>query len=256
MLPETFEFIAINALPKYKLTIDRVFESYYGLQFVDAGGVELHIDDQKYIMEGQWLWCTYPGPHFVYKPLKKHGYWSHHYITFKGSRAEEWAKEGLIPFAPQQIRSSAQLGARIEHIQELSFSGNQLDLLYAINEVERILLDRASMASDTSQRPLWLQDLIEQLNNSYKEQPRYDELAAQYCMSVSTLRRQFKLNTGIPIHTYLINRRINAACELLIHTNMPLKTIAEHLGYKDIYFFNRQFRQYKNLTPSQFRQHK
>ncbi len=256
MVIESLEFLAANAVPDHRLTVDRVFDGYYGLQFVGSGGVALSIDDRDYELEGQWMWCTYPGPHFVYKPLEIHGFWSHSYVTFRGPRVDEWVWEGLLPFVPQQVRPSADFGARLDFLRSLIDAGDRLSFLSAANELERVVLDLARCRADRVDRPLWLQDIIEQLNNISLNQPDYASLAAEHFMSVSTLRRQFKAFTGVPIHTYLVRRRIHTACELLIHTDLPLKTIAEQLGYRDIYFFSRQFRQLTGLSPSHFRQSK
>ncbi|HEY3299122.1 MAG TPA: AraC family transcriptional regulator [Armatimonadota bacterium] len=255
MRTESLQFLAANAIPDHRYTIDRPSFGYYGLQFVDAGGVKLTIDDREYDLEGQWMWCTYPGPHFLYKPLEKYGYWSHRYVTFRGSRVVDWVVEGLLPFEPQQVHPTSEYGARLDHLRSLLNAGDRLSRLVAVNELERIVLDLARERAESSERPSWLHALTEQLNNMFREQPDYASLAAEYCMSESTLRRQFKAFSGVPIHTYLLRRRIQAACEMLIHTDMPLKTIAERLGYRDVYFFSHQFRRFTGVSPSKFRHH-
>lgn len=256
MLTESLEFLAANAVPCHKYTVDRVFSGYYGLQFVDAGGIKLAIDERDYVLEGQWMWCTYPGPHFLYKPLERYGYWSHRYLTFRGARVDDWVAEGLLPFDPQQVHSMSEFGTRLDNIRSLIDTGDKLSVLTAGNELERIILELARSRCDQQSRPQWMDSLIEQLNNTVHEQPDYERLAADLCMSVSTLRRQFKAFAGVPIHTYVVRRRIRSACELLIHTDLPLKTIAERLGYRDIYFFSHQFHQLTGVAPSRFRRSK
>ncbi|MEN6371741.1 MAG: AraC family transcriptional regulator [Armatimonadota bacterium] len=256
MMVESLEFLGANSIPDYRHTIDRVFAGYYGLQFVNRGGVDLAIDDRNYSLDGQWVWCTYPGPHFVYRPSEQFGFWSHRFVTFRGTRVDGWVAEGLLPFAPQKVQPSAEFGARIDHLHSLIDAGDRLAVLSAANELERIVLDLAKARAEMIDRPVWLQALIDRLNNTVGEQPDYSALAEELCMSVSTLRRQFKIFVGVPIHTYLLRRRISAACELLIHTELPLKIVAERLGYRDVYFFSRQFRQLTGLAPSRFRQSK
>ena len=255
MITADLEFLAANSTPDYKIKIDRIFEGYYGLQYVDAGGVDLRIDDRKYMLEGQWAWCTFPGPHFKYKPTRKHGYWSHHYITFRGPRADIWVAEGLLPFEPMEVRMAG-LGSRMDHIGDLLNSGERFATVTAVNELEAIILDLAKSNTAVANHPDWLINLIKHLNESIQEQPDYGSLAEKYCMSQSTLRRQFKEYTGEPIHTYLLRKRIHTACEMLVHTDMSIKCIAQKLGYRDIYFFSRQFHKFTGLTPGQFRQTK
>ena len=58
-------------------------------------------------------------------------------------------------------------------------------------------------------------------------------------MSVSTLRRRFKQETGQPLHEHVRHRRLMKARALLDETDLPVKEIAERLGYSDVYFFTR-----------------
>ena len=253
MLLPPLEFIGTGAAPNYRSAIDKVFSGYYGIQFADAGGVELTIGDRSYTLEEKWCWCTYPGPHFMYRPSKQHGYWSHYFVTFRGPRLNDWISDGLLPFAPQQLPSSTDFATRIETIRMLIDSANRLSVLTAVNELEKMLIDLAIARTGSADRPAWLQLLVRQLNDSVDQQPDYQGLAVEYGMSVSTLRRQFKRFAGMPIHTYLLRRRISAACDILTHTDLPVNVIANRLGYSDTYFFSRQFHQLIGCTPSSFR---
>jgi AraC-like DNA-binding protein len=67
------------------------------------------------------------------------------------------------------------------------------------------------------------------------------------------MRRHFKAVTGIPLHGYILQRRLANARALLADTEIPIKAIAETLGYKDVYFFTRQFRQIVGVPPASFR---
>jgi cysteine desulfurase len=82
------------------------------------------------------------------------------------------------------------------------------------------------MRIQISGRPIWLDLLVEQLQLHLDSQPDYAALATTYHMSESTLRRQFKEHLGMPVHTYLLQLRINRACELLASTRLPIKEIA------------------------------
>jgi AraC-like DNA-binding protein len=247
------EILAANFAPHHRTSLDKVFEGYWGLQFVGGAGMSLSIDGRPYELEGQWMWCSYPGPRFIYGPMEKYGYWSHRYITFRGPRAERWVEDGLLPFPPQSVPASSDFGARLDYLRSILDEGNSLSFLSAANQLERIILDLAEARSQETAPPKWLQELIRTMNNASANQPDYDSIAAENCMSLATMRRRFKEFAGVPIHTYLLRRRIHQACDLLIHTDLPIKVIAESLGYRDIYFFSRQFSQIAGMPPSHFR---
>lgn len=249
----SFEFVSTGVSACHRFTIDKKFAGYYGIQFTDGGGVDLAIDDCKYTLEGKWCWCTYPGPHFVYGPSKKHRFWYHRFVTFRGPRVDDWIADGLLPFAPQQLPASADFGARMDNLRMLVDSANRLSVLSAVNEVEKILIDLAVARTGPENRPAWLQLVVHQINDSLEHQPNYQQLAAEHGMSESTLRRQFKKFAGMPIHTYVIRRRISAACDMLTHTDLPVTIIANRLGFNDVYFFSRQFSRLMGCAPSRFR---
>ena len=48
---------------------------------------------------------------------------------------------------------------------------------------------------------------------------------------------------------YLIEHRIQRATQLLRESDLSIQQIAESLGYNDVYFFHRQFRQLTGVTP-------
>jgi len=83
--------------------------------------------------------------------------------------------------------------------------------------------------------------------------PSVRDLAARAGYSPDHFTRLFRtvMNTS-PKH-YQVEARITQARELLLNTHLKVAAIAELLGYRNIYFFSRQFRQKTSQTPSQFR---
>jgi iron complex transport system substrate-binding protein len=81
----------------------------------------------------------------------------------------------------------------------------------------------------------------------------YDAIAAKLGMAESTLRRRFRDATGVPPHEFVLQARVNEARRLLGETNDPIKRIAQRLGYRDVYFFSRQFRQFAGVPPALYR---
>ena len=72
-------------------------------------------------------------------------------------------------------------------------------------------------------------------------------------MALSTLRRRFREATGDSLHERYLAMRLAAARELLLQTDLPIREIAERLGYQDVYFFTRQFSQRVGTSPGRFR---
>ena len=79
-----------------------------------------------------------------------------------------------------------------------------------------------------------------------------DELAARCGISTSYLKKLFIKKFGIPPSKYMISLKINYACDLLQSGLYNITQTAEHCGYADIYFFSRQFKEYRGISPSAF----
>ena len=69
------------------------------------------------------------------------------------------------------------------------------------------------------------------------------EMAQKVGLSRSQFTRQFTVATGLSPERFLIQARIERATQLLCETSMTISQIADALGYRDVFYFSRQFRQ-------------
>lgn len=93
-------------------------------------------------------------------------------------------------------------------------------------------------------------DYIEQ---HYTEIGNIKELADKLYMSCDHLIRLFKHEVGVTPMQFIINKKMTAARMMIASESMPIKEIAYTLGYDDISYFNRIFKQHTHCTPSQYR---
>ncbi len=78
-------------------------------------------------------------------------------------------------------------------------------------------------------------------------------LADQAQLSVSRYSTLFREKTGRPPLEYLINLRIQQACQLLDHTSLKVSDIARKIGYDDQYYFSRLFSKIMGQAPREYR---
>jgi AraC family transcriptional regulator len=65
--------------------------------------------------------------------------------------------------------------------------------------------------------------------------------------------RSFKISLGLPPFTYIAEKRIERACELMVTTDVPLSQIAIECGMCDQSHFCRVFRRKIGISPSVWR---
>ncbi|WP_127585741.1 AraC family transcriptional regulator [Paenibacillus koleovorans] len=82
---------------------------------------------------------------------------------------------------------------------------------------------------------------------------RIAEEAGKAGLSERQYRRRFAERIGMSFIDYLHKCRIEACCERLLATPDKVGTIAQQVGYQDIAFFNRLFKEKTGLSPREYR---
>ncbi|OBZ19494.1 hypothetical protein A8L34_08335 [Bacillus sp. FJAT-27264] len=91
------------------------------------------------------------------------------------------------------------------------------------------------------------------LDKHYREPIMFQEIADTFGISGGQLTRLFKKKEGMSLQEYLIQRRIEAACHDLKHTEATIKEIATGSGFADEKNLFRMFKKYYKMTPSDYR---
>lgn len=79
-------------------------------------------------------------------------------------------------------------------------------------------------------------------------------LAEAAHMSVSRFSRAFKQALGVAPHQFILSRRVERACHLLVDGSAPLSLVAYATGFSSQAHFSTVFRKRTGTTPKQFRQ--
>lgn len=79
------------------------------------------------------------------------------------------------------------------------------------------------------------------------------ELAKQMGISKEYLSRLFKQHEGVPIVEYILNVKIEAACNMLRYSDRQVNEIADYLNFGSLSYFSRIFKKKKGVSPRQYR---
>ena len=200
-----------------------------------------------------WFWPAAPGPHIRFHPAPGHFFWHHRYVAFKGPLVSRWQAEGLLLSKPQEAPRGKHIPRRFDELLTQVQRWNRWGTLRAINLLEGLLLELAEARAQPRAREEWLDPVMEELSARPDAAVDYAALARSAGMGLSTLRRRFRAATGTALHTYALECRIASARSMLGETDLPIKTVAETLGYNDVYFFSRQFRKFAGTSPAAYR---
>jgi transcriptional regulator GlxA family with amidase domain len=94
---------------------------------------------------------------------------------------------------------------------------------------------------------------LEQIAQAIRQDPGRDwsvaEMAARVSLSRAQFTRRFVAHLGTSPAQYLIQARIDRAHQLLTETGMSVTQVASALGYTDVPYFSRQYKQRTGTTP-------
>jgi AraC-like DNA-binding protein len=91
------------------------------------------------------------------------------------------------------------------------------------------------------------------IRDNIKERLKLNDLADCAGMSKYHFLRKYKMLSGRTPMEEMRNIRIETAKELILTTDLPMKSVAAETGFNDEYQLCRSFRRYLNLTPGYFR---
>ena len=78
-------------------------------------------------------------------------------------------------------------------------------------------------------------------------------LSKEFNISYSYFSRIFSEIMGKNFSKYLVEARMERACEYLKNSDFRIDTILEMVGYNDKSYFIKSFKNYTGLTPSKYR---
>jgi transcriptional regulator GlxA family with amidase domain len=83
-----------------------------------------------------------------------------------------------------------------------------------------------------------------------------EELAAQHNVSYVWFRKAFKEVTGTSPGQYLLNLKLEKACQMLNETELTISEVAYLTGFVSEYHFSKIFKKKIKVSPSRYREHK
>lgn len=95
--------------------------------------------------------------------------------------------------------------------------------------------------------------IFEYINNNYMEDISLETIADVAGFSKFHFSRLFKQFTDMSFYDYLNQRRVKEAEKLLLDPSLPITDVALKSGFSSISTFNRVFKNFKECTPTEFK---
>jgi YesN/AraC family two-component response regulator len=123
--------------------------------------------------------------------------------------------------------------------------------LESVAEMQRVLTGSSSIPQATG---ILVKQASAYIQQNFTRSFSLDELSETIGVSKSYLSRIFKMEMGISLWDYLNRFRNQKAKELLLITDDRITEIAAEVGYEDVGYFSRVFREITGCSPRVYRQ--
>ena len=91
------------------------------------------------------------------------------------------------------------------------------------------------------------------LEEQYRDPPSVEQLADMVGLSASRLAHLFRLEVGMSIQSYIVERRLLMAAMLIVQSDERISQIAYSVGFGDVSNFNHSFKRRFAMSPRAYR---
>lgn len=97
-------------------------------------------------------------------------------------------------------------------------------------------------------------DIKMHIEDNYLELDRMDDIAEAVGLDASYISRLFKRYYHMTPYTFLQQKKMEHALDLLRQGNVSVREVAHAVGFEDPFHFSRVFKKFKGISPSQSRE--
>ncbi len=183
--------------------------------------------------------------------------WEVFWVRIEGPRLERISQmlevETRPVFPAVDLEGGSAIFHRIFRLMQVAAPGNAPALHAEVARLVAFAFNARQSNSAQPAIPAPLQKALEQMRLFYFQPLTVASLARHAGMSRSHFARQFKNAFGSSPINWLRRERISQAKRRLGDTSDPIQRIAELVGYRDRFFFSKDFKKLTGSTPREFR---
>lgn len=224
-------------------------QSFYTWHFVLSGGGILEINDKQYKIGQGNMFFIPPGVKMRYYP-DRNAPWEYVWFSLTGNTAAKYGS--LLGFSiSEPVRSMSYFTGVRSRLQKLFASltrenGGLFSVLSAFYGILELCTSETQFTG--------IHAVKKYIDESFTL-PGFsvEQLCYDAGLSHAHLLRLFRQAYGVTVVKYVIDKRVELACELLTTTDLSVKSVAFSCGFSDEQHFMKTFKREKGITALQYR---
>ncbi|WP_010233195.1 AraC family transcriptional regulator [Clostridium arbusti] len=232
---------------------------HYLIHFILEGKGTFRVKDKEYRLERNQGFLICPDT-ITYYEADKNEPWVYTWVGFKGIKAKNYLKlanldednpifqceeEDLVKNCFEGMRKASVL----KNGKELRLQG-----LLSIFLSELIEKSPDSRIIDSNYKELYIKKTLDFIETNFSRNITVPEMAKNIGLNKNYFSNFFKENIGISPQQYLIQFRMNKACELMKNSTLTISDISRSVGYNDPLGFSKIFKKAMGISPKAYRE--
>ncbi|OGV72817.1 MAG: hypothetical protein A3K19_28490 [Lentisphaerae bacterium RIFOXYB12_FULL_65_16] len=252
-------FIKGGVIPECRAVIDNSFRDMFNLQFMLSGAMHFGIDGgPRTILERPAVFWHHPRHAYQYGPA--HGrHWHHHWVTFRGPRAQRLMEQGFMPQSAAgylYVHRAREYAETFARLVALVLARDPRQHGEAVLLLEQLLWMVETVGGEEAmESPYYdgIADLAAAMHAAPCREYDFAAAARKLNLSYSHFRRLFRQLQQRSPHDFLLHARMARAAHELEDPARQVKDVAAACGYPDPARFSKLFRKKIGLSPQLYR---
>ncbi|HOJ11163.1 MAG TPA: AraC family transcriptional regulator [Clostridiales bacterium] len=233
---------------------------HYIIHYISGGKGIYQVNGVTYnLVKGDgFLICPYT---IVYYKADLEDPWSYAWVGFHGLKAESCLNQAVLTANNPIFRYNKDdflLDCFSQMIEAMHLTrGRESRLIGLLYILLSQLMESANSVNRQSKgenfKEEYIKKSIEYISMNYSRKISIKEIASHVGLDRSYLYSLFKEYLSSSPQDFLINFRINKACDLMGNSSLSIGDIARSVGYEDPLLFSKVFKKVKNAPPREYR---
>ena len=235
-------------------------KDHYKLHYIHSGhGIFKSGDTTYHLSKGEgFLIC--PNTIVSYKPDKDSPF-NYSWVAFHGVNAETYLNRANLNESNPVFKCNQEdhISKCFQAIFDSTKCEKSMDLksLSAFYDLLSILIEEVNVnnpyKNSNKRQEFYIKQAIEFIYTNYSRKINIVEIAAYVGISRKYLCQLFSNILNVSPQNYLINFRLQKACDLLTSSSLSINEISNSIGYLDQFLFSKVFKKLKGLPPREYR---
>jgi len=236
---------------------------HYLIHYILNGKGVFHIADKEYHLEQGQGFLIFPGTVTFYQADASNP-WEYCWVGFSGLKSGLYLEQAGLTLDNPVFTYKKDTLIREYLIQMVGLkqdvSSREPRLLGILYLFLSLLIETnvngLTGIKNNNSREYYLKRAVEFIEKNYSRKISISEISQFIGIVRSYLHSIFKQYLNLSPQQFLINYRINKACELMDKTGLSIGDIARSVGYDDPLLFSKEFKKAKSMSPREYRKTK